>query len=138
MSTRDERFHRWQRIAIDQFGYSLHLFLTLSIAALGYWFELLQDTTFTPGPSAKCAMTWSLLLLCVSIVSGMLCVLTRLYDFRWSAQRGLRNPKAPSRAALRKVGAVSRWLLVFQIATFALGVTTLGMAMIWTYGARLA
>lgn len=37
-----ERFLRWQRLAIDQLGFTLNFILTLTIAALGYIFSSAQ------------------------------------------------------------------------------------------------
>jgi hypothetical protein len=36
------RVRHWQKIAIDQLGYALNLFLVLSVAVLGFWAETLS------------------------------------------------------------------------------------------------
>jgi hypothetical protein len=41
--TDTERFIRWQKLAIDQLGYTLNFVLTLTIASLGYIFSLFQS-----------------------------------------------------------------------------------------------
>jgi hypothetical protein len=44
-----EKSVRWQKIAIDQLGYTLNLVLTFTVATLGYGFVLLRDDKFIPG-----------------------------------------------------------------------------------------
>jgi hypothetical protein len=88
MSEDHERFVRWQKVAIDQLGYTLNLVFTftLTIAGLGYCFALLRDKDFNPSPSAKSFLTLSLIALAVAAVSGDLCIVNRLRDFRGTAR----------------------------------------------------
>jgi len=71
MPSENERFVRWQKIAIDQLGYAMNLIFVLTIAALGYWFGLLKDDKFLPGSSAKCALILSLWALALSGLCGL-------------------------------------------------------------------
>ena len=137
MGTDNGRFRWWQKIAIDQLGYSLHLFLGLSIAALGYWFSLLREDRFTPSTTARCALLVALASLALAVSFGLLCVLTRLYDFRWTAQRANDNPAAPSQDHLRRVGRLGRGLFYLQVLAFAVGILALATALLLTYGGKL-
>jgi hypothetical protein len=134
MAPEDDRFQRWQKIAIDQLTYGLNLILVLATATLGYWSSLLRDDKFVLGPSAKCAMLLSLWALALSVGSGLLCVLNRLWDFRGTARRARNHPEAPTKDELEGLGRVTWWLFYFQWATFAVGVVALGTALLLTCG----
>src|SRR5207245_2084623 len=125
MVPENDRFQRWQKIAIDQLGYAVNLILVLAIAALGYWFSLLRDGKFLPGSSSKCAMVLSLWALASSAICGLACVLNRLSDFRGTARRAGNHPEAPTKDELRGLGRITWWLFYSQLATFAIGVAGL-------------
>jgi hypothetical protein len=104
MAADNDRYPRWQIIVINQLGYSLNLVLTLSVAALAYWFQLLRDTDFSPGPTAKGWMLVAFVALGLGALSGIACVLTRLRDFRGTAQRARNNPEALPKSVLDAIG----------------------------------
>ena len=132
-----DRCQRWQKIAIDQLGYAVNLTLTFTVATLGYWFVLLKDKD-PIGGSAKCAMILSLLALALSAVCGFACVVNRLWDFRGTARRAWGKEEAPTQDELRGLGAVTWVLFYVQLATFALGVVALTVALLLTYGGKLS
>lgn len=132
------RFQRWQKIAIDQLTYALNLFLALTIAVLAYWFSLLRDDGFMPGATAKCLMLLSLLALAVSVVCGLVCVVLRLIDFRGTAQRARGKEDAPGRDELRGLGRRTWNLFYVHLVGFGVGVILLAIALLLTYGGRLA
>jgi hypothetical protein len=138
MAPEDDRCQRWRKIAIDQLGYALNLTLTFAIATLGYWFALLKDKDFTPGPSARCLMVLSLLTLGISSASGFICVVTRLWDFRGTARRACDHPEAPTKDELRGLGAAAWVLFYVQLVAFAIGVGSLALTLLLTYGRKLA
>jgi hypothetical protein len=131
-------FIRWQKIAIDQLGYTLNLIFTLTIATLSYSFVLLKDKDFIPGSSAKCAVLMALWFLSVSAVSGFFCILNRLRDIRGTARRAKRDPEAPSRDELRGFGRSTWYLFHCHAFTFAAGVASQAAALLLTYGYKLA
>jgi hypothetical protein len=137
MTNDTSRFIRWQKIAIDQLSYALNLVLALTVATLGYWFTLLKDKEFAPGPSAKCAMLLSLTALLASTVSGVVCVLCRLWDFRGTARRVGGHPEAQTTEELRGLGRTTWQLFYAHVTLFALGVAALAMALLLTYGGKL-
>ena len=132
------RFQRWQKLAIDQLTYALNLFLTLTIAVLAYWFSLLRDDGFMPGATAKCLMLLSLVALAVSVVCGLVCVVSRLIDFRGTARRARGKEDAPSRDELRGLGRLTWSLFYILLAGFGVGVSLLATALLLTYCGRLA
>jgi hypothetical protein len=131
------RFVRWQRIAIDQLTYAQNLTLTLTIAALGYWFVLLKDKDFSPGSSAKGAMLLSLIALAISAICGLVCVINRLRDFRGTSSRARGKEDAPDQDELRGLGDVTWRLFYTQLTGFAVGVVALGLAILLTAGGKL-
>jgi hypothetical protein len=138
MAENSSRFARWQKIAIDQLGYALNLFLAFAVAILGYWFALLRDREFAPASSAKCAMLLSLAALLVSAITGVACVFTRLFDFRGTSCRARNHPGAPPRDELRRLGRITWRLFYWQVAAFAIRVVSLAVALLLTYGGKLA
>jgi hypothetical protein len=137
IALQDDNFQRWQKILIDQLGYALNLVLTLSVAALAYWFQLLRDSDFKPSSTAKVWMIISFSGLALAAGSGLACVLTRLLDFRGTARRARNNPKAPMKGTLRLLGATTWTFFSGQLASFAVGIIALAVALLVTYGAKL-
>lgn len=133
-----ERFIRWQKIAIDQLGYALNLIFTLAVAGLAYFFSLLRDKTFVPGSSAKCALILGFVALSVAAICGLLCTLNRLRDFRGTAQRAHNSQDAPTQDDLRALGRLTWWLFYVLIASFGVGILALAIALLLTYGGKLA
>src|SRR5437667_10716279 len=82
-----ERFIRWQKLAIDQLGFTLNFILTLTIAAVGYIFALLKDKEFIPSPYAKYSLILSLVSLAIAAICGMACTINRLRDVQGTARR---------------------------------------------------
>lgn len=132
-----DKFQRWQKITIEHLGYTINLFLTFGIAALGYCFALLKDKDFLPGTSARCVMVFALMTLALSLISGVFCTLNRLADFRGTAQRSRKNPGAPSQEEQRTVGVTTWCLLYIQVITVTLGLILLALVMLLTYGYKL-
>jgi hypothetical protein len=133
----DDRSQRWRKIAIDQFGYALNLLLTLTVAAVAYWFALLRDQAFLPSSTAKGWMIASLVALTFAALFGLVCVLNRLLDFRGTAQRASEKPEAPTRDELRWRGRVTWALLYAELIGFSVGMVTIAIALLLTFGSKL-
>lgn len=135
----NERFVRWQATLREHLSYAVNLFLTFSVAALGYGFSLVRDKTFIPVGCVRCLFLMSLFLLWASIVLGMLCVLNRLRDFRGTAQRvrGVVDKSIPEKEYLDRLGEITWNLFYCQCMAFGLGVTALGFAVLLGDGMRL-
>ena len=132
-----DRFQRWQKIALDHLTYALNLFLTLTIAILGYWFSLLRDEGFTPGATAKYFMLLSFLALAVAVICGLVCIVSRMRNFRGTAQRARGKAVAPTRDELRGLGSLTWGLFYVHLIGFALGVGLLVVTLFLTYGYRI-
>jgi len=132
-----ERFIRWQRLALDQLGFTLNFVLTLTIAALGYIFALLKDKEFLPPHFAKCSLILSLVSLAIAAICGMWCTINRLRDVQGTARRIRKTAGAPSSRELRVMGKRTWKLFYTQLWTFSLGIAFLGTAVLLTYGGKL-
>ena len=132
-----ERFVRWQRLAIDQLGFTLNFVLTLTIAALGYIFALLKDKEFIPSCVAKYSLILSLLSLAIAAICGMWCTINRLRDVQGTARRIRKTEGAPSSRELRVMGKRTWKLFYAQLVTFSLGIASLVAALLLTYGGKL-
>lgn len=132
-----ERFLRWQRLAIDQLGFTLNFILTLTIAALGYIFALLKDKEFVPSPCARYALILSLLSLAIAAISGIWCTINRLRDFQGTARKLRKTVGAPSSRELRVMGKRTWKMFYTQVWAFSLGIAFLAAALLLTYGGKL-
>ena len=131
-----ERFIRWQKLAIDQLGYTLNFVLTLTIASLGYIFSLLKDKDFNPDMSARHWLLTSLILLEVAAVAGVACIINRLHDIQSTARHIRDKVKAPSSEELQVMGFRTWILFYIQFAGFSIGIACLAIAMLLFYGSK--
>ncbi|UCR83774.1 hypothetical protein [Pseudomonas chlororaphis] len=83
----NERFVRWQGQTISQLSTALALFSGLSVAGLGFLFSLLRDASFKPTGVLALLFLLAVLSLLVASISGSAAVVTRLLDFRLTAQK---------------------------------------------------
>lgn len=134
----NERFIRWQGIAIEQLGYTLNLTLTLTIAALGYCIALLRQVRRPIEPCAAVPMVLSMLVLFSSSALGVICVVNRLHDFRGTAKLTGGNGSAPTRDELHRLGERTWCLFYAHVATFALGLVFLLATLLLMYGGKLS
>ena len=92
----DERYNRWQGLAIGQLSVALALISATSIAGLGAGLSLLKDQEFMlPAGCWRYVFGVSQLLLVAAIFFSTAAVITRTLDFRLTARK-VRNDKDPS------------------------------------------
>jgi hypothetical protein len=83
----NEPYSRWQGFRISQLGLSISLFLTFSVAILGFSTNLLIQPTYAiTACFAKVLFLLSLASGLLSILFGSAAFLTRLADFRKTAK----------------------------------------------------
>lgn len=123
---------RWQGRTIEQFGYALNLILGLAVAALGFELSLVLGDGLKPYGWSTCLIVISVFSLLLSIALGLLCVVTRLRDFRATAETARRREDEVSdselhflRTLAHELGQRSWLLLWWQIWTFGLGILLL-------------
>lgn len=140
-----EQYNRWQGFRIGQLALCISLFLTFSIATLGFCINLLVQPTFAITDCyAKGFFLFSIIIGLLSLTSGSIACLTRLADFRATAQvarhRG-DSDKAEAvtrwRARYRMMGKWTWGLFYCQLISFGLQVTFLMLTLGITYWPRL-
>jgi hypothetical protein len=121
---------RWQGRTIQQFGYSLNLVLGLSIAGIGYETTLILNKEIAGWQN--CLLAISLLSLVVSVGVALWGVVTRLRNFRLTAQiaknreDGASDLKLqPDRTKSTDLGNFTWTLFWWQIGSFSVGVIVL-------------
>ncbi|HHM7086024.1 hypothetical protein ACP0I7_29685 [Pseudomonas aeruginosa] len=87
MADNSERFVRWQSHTMAQMSVVLALLGTLSLGGLGLCFSLLQQSTFKPVGCYAIAFLLALLCLFVASLASITATVTRLLDFRLTAQK---------------------------------------------------
>lgn len=138
----DERFVRWQGYAISQFTFVLNLFLGLAVGTLAFSVTLLKDDDFVLGSCLKTVFLVSLIALCLSVLAGCCAVVSRLMDFRLTAQniRQKTNDVGGDEFGAYKtkfLGRVSWGLFWFELATFTLGLAGVVVTIFGKYGSKL-
>jgi hypothetical protein len=133
----DDKYHWWKKIAVDQLTYSINLILTFAIAGLGYCFTLLKDKDFCPSGYAKGTMILSLIVLALSAVSGFVCNLLRLLDFRATARRAAKHQDAPTQEHVRLLDNTTLASFVVSMISLAIGIGALAATLLLTYGEKL-
>jgi hypothetical protein len=83
MSMADERYNRWQGLAITQLSVAVSLISGLSVAGLGFGASLLRDAS----PESQRLVLVAMGLLCIAAFCSCGAVVTRLLDFRLTARK---------------------------------------------------
>ena len=129
-------FVRWQETSMNQFSYVNYLILTLSLAILSFAVSLMFEDKFDKVVSYICLYNFSLKLLLISIIVGIICAFIRLEDFRKTARIARRKQKGAGyndlkelRACAKCLGKWSRCTLWIQSGLFGIGFTLLMLAM---------
>jgi hypothetical protein len=140
-SSKDEKFIRWQGIAITQLSYSINLILTFAVAAIGFSVSLLLNENFKPTSYQAYAILISLLLLLISGALGIWCTINRLRDFRATAKitnlkrkEGNEVELSVLRALTMKLGKKTWGIFWWQIGTFSAGVFVLVLSVAFFVG----
>ncbi len=125
-SVQRERFVRWQGITIQQLSYAINLFLTFTLASIGFILHLLIGGTVDLATWQYC---WAFILLIISGALGIACTLNRLRDFRATAK--IANPKiedhekCEARLYAKGLGKITWRLFWSQVTAFFVGVALL-------------
>ncbi|GLU55114.1 hypothetical protein [Dyadobacter frigoris] len=73
----DERYKNWSAKALEQLGFTNNLIITLSVAFLGFLFTIDNAKC-----NNKCFYITIIIVCCISILFGILAMISRLYDFK--------------------------------------------------------
>lgn len=140
----DDRYIRWQGLAIAQLTVAVALVSGLSVSSLAVAFTLLQNSDFTPCGISLLMFVASFPLLLIAALSSFVAVVSRTLDFRLTARK-VRKDRDPSYSRPLKIfrldkdeyGKVTWFLFWISCAAFLLGVTSLFVSIGATYASRL-
>lgn len=132
-----EKHIRWQGIALTQLGYSINLILTFSLAVIGFGVSLWSNEW--KHHICFCFYSVALISLFLSIIFGLGCTITRLYDFRKTREiNKLKRRVVYSPTTSAKIGELrkctkelGKWtwdLFRFQLGSFFLGFISLAIS----------
>jgi hypothetical protein len=132
--TDKESYVRWQQLTVSQFGNMNNLLITLGVALLAYYANLLIENKIRLGGS-RFLMVWALVILLCSIGAGLACGLSRLADFRATTQVIIKrssNVKEANdfRTKSKRQGKISRAAFIAEVVLFALG-AVVGVAVVY-------
>ncbi len=141
----DGTYSKWQELRIAQLSTSIALFLTYSVAALGFSVNLLVQPGYAISNCiARTSFGLGILLGLLSVALGVTACVTRLKDFRLTAQivrqRSKPNPDdsvEELRLQSKRLGEWTWRLFYSQIVTFGLQTFALVGALAVTYWHRL-
>jgi len=91
----DNRYNRWQGLAIAQLTVAVALISGLSVAGLGAGLSLIQNENFVLNGWWKCAFALSQAFFIIAAFLSCAAVITRLLDFRLTA-RSVRKQQNPN------------------------------------------
>jgi hypothetical protein len=103
-----KRYEYWTDKTLTQFGYSINLFTTICISALGYLisirnkFPLLEISCTSKIDWNLFFYLFSVLAILISIVYGFVSIICRLYDFRLTRHLSLSRKRFLKRSKDRK------------------------------------
>lgn len=81
-----ERYVRWQDKTREQLSFFNNLLLTISIGFLSFAYDRLFQDSFCNSKFIILILFISIISIILSIIVGLICVFSRLYDFRITAQ----------------------------------------------------
>ena len=141
----NEPYNRWQGFRITQLSLCISLFLTYSVATLGFSINLLVQKFDITNCFAKVSFSASVVFGLISVLCGSGACLTRLWDFRKTAA------VVRHRADAARTADVERWreeyrrfgrrtwdLFYWQLGMFGAQVLGLILSLGITYWNRLA
>lgn len=123
---------------VAQFGQMNNVLISLAVALLAYYANLLAEKNFTVS-EAHLLLKGALILLLGSIAAGLVCGLLRLANARTTTQVAKYRNEAPEKAAvLRAVSEIqvrlSRMAIGIEVGLFGVGAAVGIAAVYWQFG----
>ena len=144
LRTVDNRYSRWQGLAIAQLSVAIALISGLSVAGLGAGLSLIQNDKFVLNGWWKCAFTSSQVFLIVAALLSVAAVISRTLDFRLTARSIQKGKDAGYDKSLRIFGCDedgygrATWRLFWaSCACFLVGGMLLIASIATAYGDKL-
>ena len=149
-----EAFLRWQDIRRTHFSHTVNLVLTLTTATLAFAVNLTVAQKITATSPGKEAFSYSFGFLILGVAAGLACNVSRLLDFRYTANAA-RSREMEARRAVGEtlteaqknqaseatrnskladcLGTLTWCLLIAQLTAFFVGVLLMACAVRQTY-----
>lgn len=135
----EDRYVRWQGLAIGQLSFAINLLLGLSVGSLGFAVALVRDSDFVPSKCYAIVFLVASGLLGIAVACGIGAVVTRLLDFRFTAKK-VRKAKTGDVAGLysdvKALGNATWRLFYVLVGCFFLGIAGLVISVFSVYGGR--
>ena len=126
--SKNDSFIRWQSVTIAQLGFTTNLVFTIVLAIIGFSFKIIANPKFELICGEKVFFTFGFIFLIFSFISGIIINLTRLYDYRITAQIARKREKKPKdpdfvylRSKAENLGRATWILLWIQLSSFGIG-----------------
>ena len=138
-----ERFVRWQGYTMGQLTFVLNMFFGLSVAALAFAFSLIKDKEFIISSFPKLLFQVGVISLCVAVFVSCAAVISRLFDYRYTAQKIRADEKEEGEeSAVFKykssmLGRLTWRLFWVQVVTMSLGLLGVVVGVLSAYGNRI-
>ena len=133
----NDRFVRWQEYTISEFTFAINLFFGLAVGALTFSITFVKNDDFFLWPCLRLLFMFGFVSLCFSVFAGCAAVVSRLMDFRLTAQKIKRKSKESNNNELgifiyktKLLGRISWRLFWIQLATFIAGLLSLLVTMV--------
>lgn len=110
-----ERYARWQNYRITQLSFSINLFLGFSVASMAYVINLLLGDAKGNDVLECVLIVWA-----ISAASGCLGTISRLLDFKYTAQK-IRSPNKCNKFFAKYLGYGTWIMFWFQILLYSYG-----------------
>jgi len=138
-----ERFVRWQGYSMGQLTFALNMFFGLSVGALAFAFSLVRDKEWVLTGCPKLVFQIGLVSLCLAVFASCAAVISRLFDYRYTAQKVRADEKEEGEeSAIFKykssmLGRLTWRLFWAQVLTLGLGLVGLITGVLSGFGGRI-
>lgn len=140
----NESFIRWQGITISQLGFTTNLIFTIALTEMGLIINAIPKSEFELNSVEKWLFSIGFFLLLASFICGIVINLTRLYDYRLTAQIAKKRDDAsetqsvsPMRVKTKRLGKWTWGIFWGQILSFAVGNISIVITYLSMYGDKL-
>lgn len=128
---------------MGQLTFVLNMFFGLSVSALAFAFSLIKDKEFILSSCPKLLFQIGVVSLCIAVFVSCAAVITRLFDYRYTAQKVRADEKEEGEeSAIFKykssmLGRLTWRLFWVQVVTMGLGLLGIVVGVLAAYGNRV-
>jgi hypothetical protein len=135
-------FVRWQGISIQHLGQTINLLITLATGLVAYGINLVVNEHGPSNPCARISFRFAIVLLLLSVLSGICATLFRVEDFRRTAQIARTRADHPEdanelRSLTDLLGKGTRLWFWVQACSFLTGAAALVLSIYLSYSDKL-